>query len=273
MHLNDLSTFDTNEKIIFATVLKNVRPNAEFILFTKYGLVKKTNLEEGLNLRQFKISSLLKLKANDEVSAVLLNTSDNPQFLTVLSSSGNAFIFSSAEVPLTSKTAGPIKAMKLKPDEALVGATISLTVNNYLLAVANNGLKLFKMNDLPILRRGSIGKLIMLTNQSNPSTFFDLFLVSRKDQINLILDNQEFELYQLNELNVTDLNQRIINPFKNHKIFKASKNQLYSEILIETKGPDDSSPYVPLENNIDAEEQDDGLKQISGFVNEKETEK
>lgn len=266
-HLNDFITLESGDQVIYANSFASFREGSEFVVLTKLGLIKKVKLDECLNIKQQKLSNVTKLKDGDEVIEVLLHDKDDPQFITLLSSFGNAFIFSTAEIPTSSKNAAGVKAIRLKPNENLVGGTISQTRQNHLLAVANNGFKLFKMVNLPILKRASAGKLIAPTVQSRPNKFLKLLKVTKKDKINLLFNENQYDLFDLKQLDVLDLNQRIVNPLKFNLILNASKNSVFSEFIFEDLSTEEVKPYVPS-SSAEINE----IEQLSVFDNNEENE-
>ncbi len=124
------------------------------MFFTKYGVVKKTAMEEYESIRQNgKIA--ISLKEGDTLLDV--KEVDDEAIIGVASSSGKMVSFTAPNVREMGRTAAGVRGMKLSDDECCVGVTTSLE-GEYILAITEKGYgKMSDAKDYRITKRGAKG--------------------------------------------------------------------------------------------------------------------
>lgn len=211
VHINTYINLTSDDKIIFANTFISLNDEYQIVLATKNGLVKRMVSSEAFNSKQLKQTNCIKLKDNDYLTTVEVIETKANYFVSLLSSSGKAYCFSSVEIPLLMKNASGVKSIKLKPNEYLVKCICSKTLTLDLCVVLNNDIKLFKMDELSVLSRVSSGKqLLHLKNQE----IISWFMVNKLSSLNLSLSDNTITFAKLPNIKLD--NNTIIDAYYSH---------------------------------------------------------
>lgn len=229
-HINNYMTIDPMDRIVFANIFDNDDvENHSLLLFTKQGINKKINYNEFINLKAMKSSSILKLKTNDEIVSVNNLLNSKLYFVSLVSSAGNGYAFSSDEVPMLSKTASGVKSIKLKPGEFLVSANVSLTLDLLCLYVLNSGIRLSNLDEFKVLSRTSTGKSVLHIKTNTNDKLINVILANKNSEITILDDNNKLFNYSVSNL----VNNKFNKVLQSNSIINASYNYLKSGTIIE----------------------------------------
>ena len=158
----NLLSLDKDEKINTMLKVSNDITNKCLIFSTKFGLVKRTMLNEFDNIRQTgKIA--ITLKEDDELISVKLCDDDSQIFMC--SSNGRMVRFPVSEIRVMGRTASGVRGINLNND-ICVGCEIS-EKDNLLLVVTENGYgKKTSVDEYRLTKRGSKGvKALNITDK------------------------------------------------------------------------------------------------------------
>ena len=255
-HMNTFMTTSPNDKIVFAKVIDSISKNDGLILFTKNGLNKIVSLEDAFNTKQIKASSCFKLKDNDLLLNVHFVNLKQDYFVTLLNNNGVGYTFSSAEIPILSKTASGVKSIKLKPNESLLSVNISMTLQPSMLIIANTGIKIIRLNDFKVSSRSSIGKQIF--DKNSKDNLINSFIVDKNSVFNVV-DEQN----QLRTFNVSDYNVDLVKFIKLNDISDILDASINNYLSLEVK--EDVSKASILPKKREETQQEDNHEQLSIF--------
>lgn len=181
--LGTLINMDADEHIAAVTSLHR-QTNAEYVLFfTKQGLVKKTKLEEYINIKKATGIQAIKIKDGDEIANV---TFVKDEELLVVTKHGYAIRFTSSDITPIGRVAAGVKSIKLElEDEVIVGLPINPNTHKDLAIFSKNGLsKKTSISEYPVQGRAGRG---ILTYKPNAQTGEVVAAVLVNDNNNLLL--------------------------------------------------------------------------------------
>ncbi len=225
-HINDLVTMESGDEILSVYHFnESVKETDELVLMTKYGISKRINLLESINDKQLKTTSLIKLKQDDQLVGTGILSQDDPMFISTMTEKGLGLTFSTAEIPLASRTAQGVKGIKLGLNDYVVNFALSKTLMLNSLVVFENGLRKIKLEDIEIKRRYQ-SPLICFKEKAK---VIDFYIINDNDAINVRQDSK-FSLLKLDELSQSITKTNL---YKISELLSCKKNQYYSHEIVE----------------------------------------
>ena len=199
-HINNIvGGLSSDEKVVNAIVLDD--EDKDLTMFTKNGLVKRTELSEFVVTRYSKAMLAFKLKDNDEVISVKI-TRPNTLFVT---RSGKYLNIKSDEISVVGARASGVKGIGLSDDEVICGLPYDDT-KEYLTVVTNKKTaKRVKISDLELHTRAKKGSNLIKKVKSNDYQILTAMLTNSKDNISLVIDS-EIENIKNSDISIMDLN-------------------------------------------------------------------
>ena len=198
-HVSNLVTLSQNEEIIKAIPVHNF-DKKEVITFTKFGMVKKSLLEDFKVQRYSKPITFIKLKDKDEVIDVSLDTYDD---IFVATKKGYGLWYDKSEVPQVGIKASGVKSISLKDDE-VIGAQVFDKFSEYVTIITHKGLaKRVKLSEFEKTSRAKRGLLLLREVKSNPQEIIKLFVGDAKRNVVLQVNGDEKEI-KLTEIPIMD---------------------------------------------------------------------
>ncbi len=168
--LVNLLPLEENEFITATLPITEFSDDCFLLLVTARGMVKKTSLKEYRNTRKSGLIAL-SLTADDELIAVRLT--DGQKEVLVGTSAGLFVRFPEDQVRPMGRSARGVKAVKLGPDDKVIGADL-VTVDHQLLIASAKGFgKRVRVSEFSTRRRGGKGMIGMkTTSHSGPLAVF-----------------------------------------------------------------------------------------------------
>src|SRR5699024_7757198 len=118
VHISNLTTLDDGEKIVRAIPIREFTDDRFIVFFTKYGLVKKTGLNEYKTTRKQHRLIALNLRKEDEVVNVV-KTDGNHQ-LVLTTNEGYGIRFHEEEIWVDGMRARRVSGMQVRDDDHIV---------------------------------------------------------------------------------------------------------------------------------------------------------
>ena len=193
--INFLS-ISTDERVTSILIMpqkeSGIGEKTSLAMITKMGVIKKVPISQFGDVRRSGIIAI-KLQKNDELGwARIVSPSDH---LILVSSKGQSIRFKQSDVRPMGRTAAGVRAMKLKPDDKLVGADVVLTKEKeaFLLTLSKKGFgKKTRIKEYRVQKRGGSGiKTAKITPRIGLLTaakvikpeFEEIIAISEKGQI------------------------------------------------------------------------------------------
>lgn len=198
-HISNVVPIAQDEKIIKSIPIKEFNER-EIITFTKYGMVKKTLLSEFKVQRYSKPITFIKLKENDEVISVSM---DSYNEVFIATKKGYGLWYDKSEVPTIGLRASGVKAINLK-DDFVSSATTFDGAAEYVTVITHKGLaKRIKLSEFEKTSRAKRGLLLLREVKSNPQEVIKIYVSNAKQNIFVKTDDNVNEL-KLTEIPIMD---------------------------------------------------------------------
>lgn len=155
MNIVNLLQLGEDEKVAAMMTTMDFAENKFFICLTKNGLVKRTRLSEFKNVRKGGLRAI-SLNDGDEIAGGFLTEGD----CTVMAATRNGFAirFDENDIRVMGRTARGVRAIKLREDDFIVGATKIFDENATILTVTDKGMgRRCAVSSYRLQRRGGMG--------------------------------------------------------------------------------------------------------------------
>lgn len=196
---NDYSIYELiqlqDEEKVLMLIDSNSFSNYKYILFiTKQGLIKKSKTTEYSN-RHKKGQVAIKLKEDDSIVNVFLSSNEKDRIM-IASNSGYAVFYNHEEISAIGRVSQGIKAIKLKSDEYVVGATMVKENISYkgIFSITSTGKgKMTKVEDYNETSRAIKGSLVQkLDNEEELAAIYAI--TEEQDKIFVTANNKAVAL-------------------------------------------------------------------------------
>lgn len=124
-HISNFVTISPDDKAVNAFIISENVTNPEVTMFTREGMVKRTNLNDFIVSRYSKAYTAMKLKDTDEVVNVCIT---KPNVL-IVTKTGYYLNYMASEIPLSGPKAAGVKGINLKDDNVISGICYSEKTN------------------------------------------------------------------------------------------------------------------------------------------------
>ena len=155
MNIVNLLQLAEDEKVAAMMTTMDFADNKFFICLTKNGLVKRTRLSEFKNVRKGGLRAI-SLNDGDEIAGGFLTEGD----CTVMAATRNGFAirFDENDIRVMGRTARGVRAIKLREDDFIVGATKIFDENATILTVTEKGMgRRCAASSYRLQKRGGMG--------------------------------------------------------------------------------------------------------------------
>lgn len=162
--LVNLIYIENNEKVTAVIPVREFNPDQYLFMVTKYGVVKKTPLNDYNSSRRDGIIAL-SLDERDELIDVKLTTGKEEIILATMN--GLAIHFSEQEVRSTGRVTRGVKGLSLRKNDVVIGME-TVRPESYLLTVTANGFgKRTQVSEYRLQSRGGKGIINVKTSDRN----------------------------------------------------------------------------------------------------------
>ena len=199
-HVSNLVPLGEGEEVVSSLLVKDFKKDVNVIVSTANGMIKRTSLSDFKITRTSKPSSCIKLKDDDTVVDVMLDT--NPDIF-IATSLGYGLWFSKDEVPIVGIKASGVKAINLKDDTVVSTINFNEEVSDYLAILTDKGTgKRIKLKDFEKSSRARRGLMTIRDVKTNPYHVIKALIPTNKDHIGI--KNGEITLIKPTELPIAD---------------------------------------------------------------------
>ena len=199
LHVSNIVTMNPDDRVVAAYIVSENTDNPDVTIFTKDGMIKRTNLKDFMVSRYSKVYTAMKLKNNDRVVNVVIS---KPNTL-IVTKTGYYLNYKTEEIPILGTKAGGVKGINLKDDEVIVGD--SYNSDEYLNIFTNKATgKRIKINELCISSRAKRGSTLLKKVKTTNYLVQNAFLTGTKDLIG-IREDEEIKFIKNSEIPIMDL--------------------------------------------------------------------
>ena len=254
-HISNYIAVSSDDSVVASIPVYSFETNDIVTIFTKEGMVKRSNLSEFKVQRYSKPLTAIKLKSTDRVVSVTTSSEDN---IWITTSNGYGLWYETSEVPVTGVKSGGVKAITLKNDTVVSGHLFNSEME-YLTVITEKGTgKRIKLSEFDKTSRARKGVQVVREVKTNPYRIFKSFILGYKENI-VLQTKDEFITLKLTELPIQDryatgstvTKQTILSAFPEIQLMDSEQKEQVIE-----------------KENISLETIDDKIMTIDDFLNE-----
>ncbi|WDA54678.1 MAG: DNA topoisomerase IV subunit A [Spiroplasma endosymbiont of Drosophila atripex] len=207
IHVNTLCKLEGNEKIIsVAQVNSFEQPNVNIVVATRYGLIKRIPLLELATTRFNKTAKYVKLKENDSVISV--NSTTGHDFIVISTRKGMTLKYLETKVPLLTKTATGVKALKINSEEdEVVGMACGNSNDIYAMLTSVGTIKRMLFNTIEQTSRTTKGNKVIKVPKSKSISIIKTFLSPATSFINILTKKEKWLVIKASDINLSKVNE------------------------------------------------------------------
>lgn len=180
-HISNFVTISPDDKAVNAFIISENVTNPEVTMFTREGMVKRTNLNDFIVSRYSKAYTAMKLKDTDEVVNVYIT---KPNVL-IVTKTGYYLNYMASEIPLSGPKAAGVKGINLKDDNVISGICYSEKDEYIDIFTNQKTAKRVKLSELNMLSRAKRGTTLIKKVKSTNYEIIKAFSTSAKDIIGI----------------------------------------------------------------------------------------
>lgn len=180
-HISNFVTISPDDKAVNAFIISENVTNPEVTMFTREGMVKRTNLNDFIVSRYSKAYTAMKLKDIDEVVNVCIT---KPNVL-IVTKTGYYLNYMASEIPLSGPKAAGVKGINLKDDNVISGICYSEKDEYIDIFTNQKTAKRVKLSELNMLSRAKRGTTLIKKVKSTNYEIIKAFSTSAKDIIGI----------------------------------------------------------------------------------------
>ncbi len=198
-HISNIVLLHPNEEVVNAFVINEDIENPNVTLFTKNGMIKRTNLNDYIVSRYSKTYIGINLKENDE----LINVEITLPNICIVTKGGYYLAYSSDEVKSSGPRAAGVIAINLK-DDYVVSGLVYKNADEYLNIFTNKQTaKRVKLDTLSVFTRAKRGNLIIKRVKSRKYEITKAHITNSKNVIG-IKDGDNIDEIKNTEIPIMD---------------------------------------------------------------------
>ncbi len=180
-HISNFVTISPDDKAVSAFIINENITNPEVTMFTRDGMVKRTNLNDFIVSRYSKAYTAIKLKDTDEVVNVCIT---KPNVL-IVTKTGYYLNYMASEIPVSGPKAAGVKGINLKDDAVVSGICYSDTDEYIDIFTNQKTAKRVKLTELNMLSRAKRGTTLIKKVKSTNYEIIKAFSTNAKDIIGI----------------------------------------------------------------------------------------
>ena len=183
-HVSNYVSIHPDDNIVKSFVITENNLEQEIILYTKFGMVKRTKLSDFIVTRFSKTYTSMKLKSGDKIVSAELCKDKN----ILITKTGYYLNYNVEEIPVAGVKASGVKGINLKEDELVSGIPFNDNDEYLTLFTNRNTAKRIKLSELNSLSRAKRGSTLIKKVKSTPYEIINAFITNKNDNIGLVTD-------------------------------------------------------------------------------------
>lgn len=262
-HISNIVSLKSEENIIGCIPVINFDNNDVITIFTKNGMIKRTNISEFKLQRYSKAVTCIKLKEDDKVVSV--TNSKNSEIL-VSTHNGYGLWYSISEVPVTGLKSSGVKSINLKDDYVVSGNLFNRDDEYILVFTDKMTAKRVKIEEMEKSSRARRGLLLIREVKTNPYKILKTFVIESREELGL-LGKEDIKIIKSTEIPISDRYSTgsVISKKKIKDVFKLKK--LKSKEDLEKEDEIEVLDEIP-KKDISLKEIDDKIMTIDDFLDD-----
>ncbi len=199
-HISNVITLATGEEIVASIPVYNFKNDEVITIFTKNGMVKRSILADFEVQRYSKPMTAIKLKDDDSVIDVTMNSGEHT-FITT--HNGLALWYDTSEIPVTGVKSSGVKSINLKNDYVVSGHIFSSDMEFITVSTEKSTLKRVRILEFEKTSRARKGVQIVRDVKTNPYRIAKTLIISNRKDIGIKYSNQ-IDYMKVTEIGIMD---------------------------------------------------------------------
>ena len=184
-HISNYVSIHPDDNVIKSFIVTDEQSKDEIVLYSKYGMVKRTTLSDFVVSRYSKMYTAMKLKDKDLIVSADYIKSKN----ILVTKTGYYLNYEITEIPLSGPKASGVKGINLKDDELVAGIPYNENDEYLTLFTNKNTAKRIKLNELNSLSRAKRGSTLIKKVKSTNYEITNAFITNKNSQIGILTEN------------------------------------------------------------------------------------
>ena len=184
-HISNYVSIHPDDNVIKSFIITDEESKDEIVLYSKFGMVKRTTLSDFVVSRYSKMYTAMKLKDKDLIVSVAFINSKN----ILVTKSGYYLNYEITEIPLSGTKASGVKGINLKDDELVAGIPYNDNDEYLTLFTNKNTAKRIKLNELNSLSRAKRGSTLIKKVKSTNYEITNAFITNKNSQIGIVTED------------------------------------------------------------------------------------
>ncbi|WP_341636348.1 DNA topoisomerase IV subunit A [Staphylococcus casei] len=201
-HVSQIVPIDEGEHVIDVFCENEFKPETFYILATRDGMIKKSNVSMFKTSRYNKPLVAMKLKNDDEIINVM--RIETPQLLTVLTNKGMSLTYSSDELSDTGLRAAGVKSINLKEADFVILTQLITEGNTILMATQRGSLKRIHFKILQVAKRAQRGITLLKELKKAPHRIVAAEVVQPGQTMYTIYSNKQEESGNIKDIHLSE---------------------------------------------------------------------
>ena len=198
-HISNIINISSDANIISCTPVTDFEKGIVTI-FTKNGMVKRTNLSDFKVQRYSKELCAINLKDDDKVVNAICSNNSN---ILVTTYNGYGLWYNASEVPVTGLKSSGVKAINLKDDYVINGTVFNNDCEYITIFTNKNTAKRIKITELEKSSRARRGLILIREVKTNPYKLLKTYVTNSKEEFGLVKEN-EISIIKNTEISIND---------------------------------------------------------------------
>ncbi|MDG0842346.1 DNA topoisomerase IV subunit A [Staphylococcus equorum] len=201
-HVSQIVPIDEGEHVIDVFCERDFKPEAFYVLATRNGMIKKSNVSMFKTSRFNKPLVSMKLKTDDEIINVM--RIEEPQLITVLTHKGMSLTYSSDELSDTGLRAAGVKSINLKDEDYAVLTQLISEKDSILMATQRGSLKRIGFKVLQTAKRAQRGLTLLKELKKAPHRIVAAEVVQPGQKQYTIYSNKQQETGDIKDIHLSE---------------------------------------------------------------------
>ena len=201
-HVSQIVPIDEGEHVIDVFCERDFKPEAFYILATRDGMIKKSNVSMFKTSRFNKPLVSMKLKTDDEIINVM--RIEEPRLITVLTHKGMSLTYSSDELSDTGLRAAGVKSINLKDEDYAVLTQLISEKDSILMATQRGSLKRVGFKVLQTAKRAQRGLTLLKELKKAPHRIVAAEVVQPGQKQYTIYSNKQQETGEIKDIHLSE---------------------------------------------------------------------
>ncbi|WP_427704513.1 DNA topoisomerase IV subunit A [Staphylococcus sp. Mo2-6] len=201
-HVSQIVPIDEGEHVVDVFCERDFKPEAFYILATRDGMIKKSNVSMFKTSRFNKPLVSMKLKTDDEIINVM--RIEELQLITVLTHKGMSLTYSSDELSDTGLRAAGVKSINLKDEDYAVLTQLISEKDSILMATQRGSLKRVGFKVLQTAKRAQRGLTLLKELKKAPHRIVAAEVVQPGQKQYTIYSNKQQETGEIKDIHLSE---------------------------------------------------------------------